>query len=75
MSCNHKNLQLVAEPKKRLRCRHCHLTITENELGNKFCPECYEQHGKKRYDFDDVKDKKTKLTQYKCEQCYAIIQC
>ena len=70
--CNHKNLVLLPGPQKRLRCRHCHLTISVDELGDGHCPECFERSGDRRYDFEPV-GAETVSTQYRCETCGAII--
>lgn len=73
-SCTHSKLELLPEEKKRLRCLHCHLTIAADELGAGYCPECYELHGKKRYDFEKVEPEKKGITRYRCEDCGAIIE-
>ncbi len=65
---------LLHKQKSRLRCRHCHLTIEINELSNSYCPECFETAGKKRYDFEEVKDAKPEITQYRCEECGVLIE-
>ncbi len=67
--CRHKNLVLVSEPKDRIRCRHCHLTIKRDELGDRYCPECYDTTGSKRYDFEPVAEPSVVSTQYLCEDC------
>ena len=41
-ACSHEVLTLMPPPGARLRCRHCHLTITAQELGSGCCPECLE---------------------------------
>ena len=74
-SCSHHYLLLLPKPSPRLRCQHCHLTINANELNNKYCPECFEESGKKRYDFEEVNDSKIGIIQYRCEDCGAIIDC
>ncbi len=72
--CRHKNLVLLTEPKGRVRCRHCHLTIKRAELGDRYCPECYETTGSKRYDFEPVEEPITDKIQYLCEDCNLLIQ-
>ena len=72
-ACTHHNLVLLSAPKKRVRCRHCHLTIDSAELGDNYCPECYEVHGRKRYDFETVEDGQADLVRYRCEECGVII--
>ncbi len=54
--CLHHNLVLLPAAGKRVRCRHCHLTIDPKELGDNHCPECYEVHGEKRSDFETIED-------------------
>ena len=73
-SCPHKTLELLPAKESRLQCRHCHLTITSAELGEGFCPECYESHGEKRYDFDEVAAQKSSKVRYRCEACGVIIE-
>lgn len=55
-----------------MRCRHCHLTLTANELRGDYCPECFETSGKKQYDFEAIESLED--TKYRCEQCGAIIE-
>ena len=74
-SCNHSHLMLLPKKNKKLRCHHCHLTIDPNELRNRYCPECFEVTGKKRFDFEEVDDMKVELTQYRCEDCGVTIDC
>jgi predicted RNA-binding Zn-ribbon protein involved in translation (DUF1610 family) len=66
---------LLAKQGDRLRCHHCHLTISMSELSNRYCPECFEVSGKKRYDFEAVEDTKTVIVQYRCEDCGVMIDC
>lgn len=73
-ACQHRNLELLPEGQKRLRCRSCHLTITEKELGDGFCPECFEETGRKRYDFEPVPDESAGRVRYRCEECGVIIE-
>ncbi len=70
--CSHQHLILINESARRLRCRHCHLTIKEDELDLDYCPECFEAEGKKRYDFETIESQNT--TRYRCESCHAIIE-
>jgi hypothetical protein len=44
-------------------------------LNNNYCPECFEVSGKKRYDFEEVKNLKIESTKYRCEDCGMIINC
>ena len=74
-ACTHHHLVLLPKPGNRLRCRHCHLTIKSDELSERYCPECFETSGKRRYDFEDVVDTTVNVTQYRCEDCGVIIDC
>jgi len=74
--CNHQTITLIkSNAQNRLRCRHCHLTITSEELGNNYCPECFESTGKKHYDFDEIQEPEIQKTRYRCESCGVIIEC
>ncbi|MGD0822107.1 MAG: hypothetical protein ABSA71_15340 [Desulfomonilia bacterium] len=73
-SCRHLHLVLLPQQKSRLRCLHCHLTITADELSEGYCPECFEVHGKKQYDFEEVPAIDQEKTRYQCEQCGVIIE-
>jgi hypothetical protein len=73
-SCSHLTLVLLPEKKDMLRCRHCHLTINAGELGEGYCPECFEVHGRRRYDFDTIEAKDKGKIRYQCEQCGIIIE-
>ena len=72
--CNHGTLELLPERKKTLRCRHCHLTIAEEEVADGFCPECFAISGNKRYDFDEMVAAHGGIARYRCEQCGAIVK-
>jgi rubrerythrin len=74
-SCSHKKLALLPEQKNRLRCRHCHLTIKADDIGDSYCPECFEIKGKKQYDFEELKEEKTGTTIYRCEGCGITVEC
>ena len=74
-SCKHTSLVLLAGQKDRVRCRRCHLTIEKNELGDSYCPECFDARGEKRYDFEEVKASGTEGTNYRCEECGVIVHC
>jgi len=73
-SCNHSALELLPERRKRLRCRYCHLTIAEEEVGEDFCPECFANSGSKRYDFEELVVTGSDIARYRCEQCGAIVK-
>jgi len=53
--CKHEILRLLPVKNNRLRCRHCHLSITEEELGNDCCPECLSAYKIRRRDFEKSK--------------------
>ena len=72
--CNHTKLELLPEEKNRLRCQHCHLTIKADDLGDNYCPECFEMYGEKRYDFEKIEVVKTNIARYRCEVCGVIIE-
>jgi hypothetical protein len=73
-ACNHNNLILLPQPQKRLRCRHCYLTITADELGGSDCPECFDKYGIKRNDFEEMTEEKATAAPYRCEECGAVIK-
>lgn len=72
-SCKHSTLELLPERKSALRCRHCHLTISADELGDGCCPECFDGSGVKYYDFESVTNTAVGDVRYRCEECGAII--
>lgn len=69
--CRHKNIRVVIENTKRLRCRQCHLTIKAEELADGYCPECFEADGKKHQDFEAVPMAEREIIRYRCEDCKA----
>jgi hypothetical protein len=73
--CRHQNLVLIAPSNNKMRCRHCHLTIDEEELADGYCPECYEAQGVKRCDFEALEPEDDGKVRYCCENCGAIITC
>ena len=73
--CRHQNLVLIGSQGTKMRCRHCHLSIDAEELGDGFCPECYESQGVKRRDFEAVEPEDGGTARYCCEKCGAIITC
>lgn len=72
--CNHSKLVLLPEDKSRFQCEHCRLTIKADELGEGYCPECFETFGKKRYDFKEIPAVETGIVKYRCEDCGVIIE-
>jgi len=74
VSCSHTALELLPERKHTIRCRHCHLTLDAEELGDGGCPECYDRLGERRYDFEEIKMPAGSAARYRCEECGAIIE-
>lgn len=72
--CKHSNLELISGGKEKVRCKHCHLTISVDELAGGCCPECFESTGRRRYDFEPVEDTDSGTTRYRCEDCGAVIE-
>jgi hypothetical protein len=50
------------------------LTIAGEELGDGFCPECFETSGTKRYEFEQLATTESGGARYRCEECGAIIK-
>ena len=73
-SCAHKKLELMQPPKGRVRCTHCHLVISREELAQGYCPECHEVRGVSHYEFEEVKEKGKATIRYRCEDCGALIE-
>ncbi len=73
-SCNHKTLELLPVRKRTLRCKHCHLTLDADELGDSFCPECIERSGNRHYEFEELETTNTGAATYRCEECGAIVK-
>jgi hypothetical protein len=71
--CPHTNLTVLGSARRKLRCRHCHLTIDAEELSEGYCPECYEATGDQRYDFDRVASANRGI-RYRCEECGLVIE-
>ncbi len=74
-SCRHEILALVPAPKNRLRCTHCHLVISEEELGSGCCPECLESRNIRCRDFEEMLPSGNTSVQYRCEHCGMIVEC
>ena len=72
--CLHKNLVLIKEISNKLRCTRCHLTLTPEELGGGYCPECYESTGKKQTEFEELTFDHTNVSRYRCEDCGVVIK-
>lgn len=70
--CRHNTLVLSAIEVKR-RCRECHLVLSAEELADSFCPECFEDSGRRNYDFEDVEDGSGRKAGYVCEDCGAAV--
>jgi Zn finger protein HypA/HybF involved in hydrogenase expression len=74
-SCKHEVLTLLTIKGNKLRCRHCHLTITEEELAGSGCPECLAVHKVRRNDFEKITAADSGTTRYCCESCGMVIDC
>jgi hypothetical protein len=74
-TCKHEVLTLVPVKSNKLRCRYCHLTITEEELGSGCCPECLEVHKLRRRDFEKIIAADSETIRYCCERCGMLIEC
>ncbi len=72
-ACRHSTLELLPERKSTMRCKRCHLTMSAADLGDSYCPECFDSTGVKRYDFESVASGATNVVRYRCEECGAII--
>jgi predicted RNA-binding Zn-ribbon protein involved in translation (DUF1610 family) len=57
-----------------LRCRHCHLTINPDDLHERYCPECFEIHGRKHNEFDEIEAEDKGKVRYRCEECGIIVE-
>lgn len=68
-TCRHQNLVLIKQDKNKLRCKHCHLTINEDDLDSDFCPECWETGRIRRREFEKVEQKDYDTDTYRCESC------
>lgn len=72
-SCRHTTF-VLARPEVKRRCRACHLVLSAEELGDSYCPECYEARGERSYDFEDVPDESGGKARYFCESCGASVE-
>jgi hypothetical protein len=73
-TCRHLQLVLVRDNAAKVRCRHCHLTIKPEDLPGRYCPECFEATGLKRYDFEEVVVVAPETVRYRCEECGGMIE-
>jgi predicted RNA-binding Zn-ribbon protein involved in translation (DUF1610 family) len=71
--CKHAALELLPERKGKVRCQRCNLTISPEDLGDGFCPECFDSAGVKHYNFEPVLNAAETAVRYRCEECGAII--
>ena len=74
-SCKHEVLRMVADTGRKVRCRHCHLVITEAELDGNCCPECLDVHKVGRRDFEALVPDGNTTVRYCCEDCGIVIEC
>jgi len=73
--CKHPQLVLVPKSAAKVRCKHCHLTMSKEELGEQCCPECLAERGVRHYDFEELKQAEDEPTVYRCETCPLTIEC
>lgn len=72
-ACKHSTLELIPERKSTVRCKRCHLTMSADDLGDGYCPECFDSTGVKHYDFESLSTAGANVVRYRCEECGAII--
>jgi Zn finger protein HypA/HybF involved in hydrogenase expression len=72
-ACRHSTLELIPERKSTVRCKRCHLTMSADDLGDGYCPECFDSTGVKHYDFESLSIGSASVVRYRCEECGAII--
>ncbi len=72
-ACRHSSLELLPERKSTMRCKRCHLTMSADDLGDGYCPECFDSTGVKHYDFESLSSGGANVVRYRCEECGAII--
>lgn len=73
--CVHAVLWLLPPPPPKLRCRHCDLRISEDELAGGACPECLEATGRRRREFEPVTPDERDGARYRCEACGLLVRC
>jgi hypothetical protein len=74
--CPHKELVLLTDDQREMvRCTHCHLLISRDELGDGCCPECLEATGKRHAEFERAEVQVSGKIRYRCERCGALIEC
>ena len=71
--CRHATLELLVERKSTMRCRRCHLTMAAEELGDGYCPECFDISGTKHFDFEELAHTGSQGSRYRCEDCGILI--
>ena len=71
--CRHASLELLVERKSTMRCRRCHLTMAAEELGDGYCPECFDSSGTKYFDFEELAHTGSQGSRYRCEDCGIVI--
>jgi uncharacterized Zn finger protein len=47
--------------------------MSADELGDSYCPECFDSTGSKHYDFELLSNAGGNIVRYRCEECGAII--
>ena len=72
--CHHRVLDELPPPPAKLRCKTCHLTLSAEELGGGWCPECAETRGERNDDFEAVEAASSPTTRYRCDGCGLVIE-
>jgi hypothetical protein len=47
--------------------------MSPDELGDSYCPECFDGTGVKHFDFESLSAADGKVVRYRCAECGAII--
>jgi hypothetical protein len=66
--CRHPEL-VLPRSRPRLQCRRCGLTLTAEELGAGPCPECLEDRGERRREFEPLPGVPPGDRGYRCAAC------
>jgi hypothetical protein len=47
--------------------------MSADELGDGYCPECFDSTGVKHFDFESLASSSGNVVRYRCEECGVII--
>lgn len=47
--------------------------MSADELGDGYCPECFDGTGVKHFDFESLSTTASTVARYRCEECGVII--